>query len=63
MIECYYTLNTKGFTDELSFGYFNDQLIPSNYYNFLNYDNENGNNIPGNLVYDAFQKMKEWKMH
>ena len=31
----------------------NDQPIPSNYYNFLNYDNDNSNNIPCTPVYHA----------
>ena len=41
------TFNTKWCPDELIFGDFNDKLIPSHYYNFLNYDEEDGNNIPG----------------
>ena len=50
VIERYDTFNTKGCPDELFFGYFNDQLIPSNYYNLLNDENDNGNNIPSNPV-------------
>ena len=50
MIERYYTFNTKRCPEELIFGDFNDQPIPSNYHNFLNDDNDNGNNIPGTPV-------------
>ena len=32
------------------FGDFNDQPIPYNYYNFLNDDDDDGNNIPRNPV-------------
>ena len=46
----YETFNTKGCPDELFLGYFNDQPIPSNYYNLLNDENDNGNNIPSNPV-------------
>ena len=52
LIERYDTLNTKGYPDKLIFGNFNDQPIPSNYYNFLNDDNEDGNNIYGNPIDD-----------
>ena len=50
VIESYDTFNTKGCRDKLIFGAFNDQPIPSNYYNFLNDDNNDGNNIPVNPV-------------
>ena len=53
VIECCDTFNTKGFPDRLIFGNFNDQPIPSNYYNFLNNDNDDGNNIPINPIEDA----------
>ena len=46
-IELYDTFNTEGFPDEVIFGDFNYQPIPSNCYNFLNNDSDNGNNIPG----------------
>ena len=46
MIEQYDTFNTKGCPNELIFGEFNDQPIPSNYYNFLNYNDDIDNNIP-----------------
>ena len=52
MIELYDTFNTKGCPDELIFGDFNDQPISSDYYNFLNNDNDDENNIPGTLVED-----------
>ena len=54
LIERYNKFNTKLCSDELIFGYFNDQPIPSNYYNFLNDDNDDGNNIPGTPVDDLF---------
>ena len=47
VIECYDTFNTKGCSDELLFGYFCDQLIPPDYYYFLNDNDENDNNTPG----------------
>ena len=43
-IKLYDTSNTKGCQDELILGDFNDQPIPSKYYNFLN------DNIPGTPV-------------
>ena len=58
LIECYETFNTKGYPDELIFENFNDQPIPSNYYNFLNDDYDNGNNIPGTPVDDDLQDNK-----
>ena len=45
LIEQYDTFKTKWCTDELIFGDFNDQQIPSDYYNFLNNDYDDGNNI------------------
>ena len=51
VIEHYDTFYTIGCPYELIFGDFNDQPIPSNYYNFLNDDNEDGNKIPVNPVY------------
>ena len=50
LIELYETFNTKLCLDELIFGNFNDQPIPSDYYNLLNDDSDNGNNIPGTPV-------------
>ena len=50
VIELYDTFNTKQCSDELIFGDFNDQPFPSNYYNFLNDDDDNGNNIPDNPI-------------
>ena len=51
-IERYDTFNTKGYLYEIVFCDFNDQPIPSEYYNFLNNDGNDGNNIPGTLVDD-----------
>ena len=48
--DVYDTFNTKGCPDKLVFGNFNDQPIPLNYYNFLNYDDYDGNNITGTPV-------------
>ena len=53
IIERYETFNTKGRPDELIFGYFKDQPIPSNCYNILNDNNDYGNNIIGTPVDDA----------
>ena len=53
VIERYDTFNTKVCPDELIFGNFNDQPITSNYYNLLNDDDDNGNNIHGTPIGDA----------
>ena len=58
IIERYDTFNTKGFTEKLIFGNFNDQNIPSNYYNSLNYDYDNGKNITGNPVDNTLPENK-----
>ena len=60
VIEKYDTFNTKGFPNELIFGNFNDQPIPSDYYNFLNDydDDDDGNNFPGTPVVDALPENK-----
>ena len=50
VIEWYDRFNTKGCPDELIFGNFSDQPIPSNYHNFLKYDDDDGNNFPGTPV-------------
>ena len=50
VIELYHTFNTKLCPDKLIIGGFNDQPIPSDYYNFLNDENYNGNNIPENPI-------------
>ena len=47
MIEQYDTFKKKGFTSELIFGGFNDQPILSDFYNLLNDDNDDGNNVSG----------------
>ena len=52
MIEQYYNFNKKGCPDELIFGNFNYQPIPSGDYNFLSDDYDDGNNIPGAPVDD-----------
>ena len=53
MIEYYDTFNTKVCPYKLIFGDFNDQPIPSNYYDFLNDEDDDGNNIPVTTVDDA----------
>ena len=58
VIECDDTFNTKGCPYELIFGDFNDQPIPSNYYNFLNDDDDNGNNISCNTLEYALLENK-----
>ena len=49
----YDTFNSKVFPDEQIFWKFNDQPIPYDYYNFLNYDDDDGNNITGNPIDNA----------
>ena len=58
VIELYENFNTKAYPDEIIFGYFNDQPIPSNYYNFLNDDDDNGNNISCNTLEYALLENK-----
>ena len=53
VIEKYETFDTKWCPYEITLGYFNEQTIPSDYYNILNDDNDNGNNISGTPVDDA----------
>ena len=53
VVELYGTFNTKVCPDELIFENFNYQTIPSDYYNFLNNDNDDGNNVPGTPVEDS----------
>ena len=50
VIEHYGTFDTNRWPDKLIFDHFNDQTIPSNCNNFLNEDNDDGNNLPGNFV-------------
>ena len=52
VIERYETFYTKGCPDELIFDDFNDWPIPSNFYNLLNDDYNDGNNVPGTPVDD-----------
>ena len=49
-IEQYDTFNTKLCPDELIFGNFIEQPITPEYYNSLNYDNEDVNNAPDTPV-------------
>ena len=58
VIERYAIFNTKGCPYDIISGNFNYQHIPSNYYNILNDDNDDGNNIPGNPVDDALLDKK-----
>ena len=53
VVERYDIFNTKGCPYELLFGDFNDQPIPSDYYNFLNDDDDDGNNIPCTPIDDV----------
>ena len=53
LIGIYDTFNTKGCTDELIFGNFIDEPIPSEYYNSLNDEDDDSNNIPGTTADDA----------
>ena len=52
VIEIYDTFNTKGFPEELILGNFNGQPIPKYYYNFLNNENDDGNNFLWNQFDD-----------
>ena len=47
MIECYDNFNTKRNPDEPLVGKFHDQPIPPDYYDLLNDDDEDNNNITG----------------
>ena len=47
VIKLYDNFNTKVCPDEIIFGDFNYQSIPSEYYNILNDYDDDGNNIPG----------------
>ena len=53
VIERYDIFNTKGCTDELISGNLIYKTIPSNYYNFLNDDDDDVNNISGTPVDDS----------
>ena len=57
-IERYDTFNTKGCHDEKIFGDLNCQPIPSYYYNILNDDDDNVNNVPGTPFDDALPGKK-----
>ena len=45
VIERYDTINTKGCTEDLIFGDFNDQPIPSTYFDVKNYYDDDGTKI------------------
>ena len=49
VIERYDTFNTKGCPEDLIFGYFNDQSIPSNYSDLKNDDDDDGTQIDSAL--------------
>ena len=53
VIERYDIFNTKGCLDKQCFGNLNDQPIPSNYYNILNDEGDDSNNIPDTPIDDA----------
>ena len=53
-IERYDAFNSKVCPYELIFGNFNYQPIPTNYYDFLYDDGDDGNNISVAPVYDVF---------
>ena len=46
-------LTPNKYIDALIFGNFIDQPIPPDYYNFLNDDDDDGNNIPGTCIDDV----------
>ena len=49
VIEQYDIFNTKGCPEDLIFGYFNDQSIPSNYSDLKNDDDDDGTQIDSAL--------------
>ena len=58
MIEQYGTFHTKVCPDELILCNFNEQPIPSDYYNFLNDENYDGNNVTSTPVDNTLQDNK-----
>ena len=52
VIERYNTFNTKGCLEELIFGDFNDQPIPSTYSDLTNDYEDYGNQIDADLMYN-----------
>ena len=64
VIEWYDTFNTKGFPDELVFVNFNNQQIPSDYYKFINNDDDNDKVIMFLALHLTmpYRIMKEWKI-
>ena len=51
-IELYETFNTKGCTEDLIIGDFNDQPIPSTYFDLTDDYDYNGNQIDAALMYN-----------
>ena len=51
VIERYDTINTKGCPEDLNFGDFNDQPIPSTYSDLTNYYDDDGTQIVAALMY------------
>ena len=51
-IEQYDTFNTKGCPEDLIFGDFNDQPIPSTYSDLTNYYDDDGTQIDASLTYN-----------
>ena len=58
VIEIYDTFGIKGCLEGLIFSNINNQTITSNYYNFVNDDDDDGNNIPGTPIYNALTEKK-----
>ena len=52
VIEKYDTFNTKGCPEDLIFGGFNDQPIPSTYSDLTNDYDDNGTQIDASLMYN-----------
>ena len=58
MIAQYDTFNNEGCPNELIFGDFIEQPIPSDYYNFLKDYDDGGNNVTENPVYNSLPDNK-----
>ena len=58
LIELYETFNTKWCPYELIFGNFNDQPIPTDYYDLLNDENGDENNMTGTTIDDVLLDSK-----
>ena len=59
VIEIYDNINTKVYPYELLIGNFHDQPIPPDYYDFLNDDDDDHNNITSTPVENVFPDNKE----